>query len=74
MSKLMGFRLWQSKGLFYDIRRFRILLGDNGYVLDHQTGDHLIYYKGKSHLSVPLCNKNPMLFKRIIKTYNLKEG
>ena len=57
----------------YNIREFKRILMDNGWVYDHQTGDHEIWYKNNKHMSVPLRKKNPMLFRRLIKENELKE-
>lgn len=57
----------------YDFRKFEKLLTNNGFVYDHQTGDHRIWYKEGKHISVPMRKKNPMLFRRLIREYGLKE-
>lgn len=57
----------------YNIREFKRILVNNGWVYDHQTGDHEIWYKDGKHISVPLRNKNPMLFRRLINENELKE-
>lgn len=57
----------------YNIREFEKLLVNNGWIYDHQTGDHRIYYKGNRHMSVPIRKKNPMLFRRLIKENDIKE-
>lgn len=56
----------------YTAKEFEKLLRNNGWIYDHQTGDHRIYYKGTRHISVPLRKKNPMLFRRLIKENGLE--
>ena len=57
----------------YTIREFRLLLADNGWTFTRQSGDHLIYYKGSKHLSVPMKKLNKMFARRLIREYDLKE-
>jgi len=56
----------------YNIREFKRILMDNGWVYHHQTGDHEIWYKNSRHMSVPLRKKNPMLFRRLIRENGIK--
>lgn len=56
----------------YNIREFERLLANNGWIYDHQTGDHKIWIKNGRHMSVPIRKKNPMLFRRLIKENRLE--
>lgn len=49
------------------------IIRNNGYIYDHSTGGHDIYKKGARILSVPSNEINPMMFRRLMKEYNLKE-
>lgn len=47
---------------------------NNGFVYDHTTGGHKIYKRNESEtLSLPSREINPMVFRRLMKEYNLKE-
>ena len=50
-----------------------LIIKNNGYVYNHSTGGHDIYKKGDKTLSVPSNNINPMMFRRLMKEYDLKE-
>lgn len=49
------------------------IIKNNGFIYDHSTGGHNIYKKGEMTMSLPSKQINPMLFKRIMKEYGLKE-
>ncbi len=53
-------------------REFQRILKDNGFVYDHQTGDHRIWYRGNEHISVPYIRINPLIAQRLVKEYKLK--
>ena len=59
----------------YTFRDFRILLRDNGYIFQRQTGDHYIFSNDYNVISVPNHGKklNKMVCRRLIKENNLKE-
>ena len=68
LSTMKGDKLL-SKSI--NVRDFEKILKDNGYSLERQKGDHMIYYKGNSHVSFPLRKLNPMFIRRLVKEYNL---
>ena len=49
------------------------IIRNNGFMYDHSTGGHDIYKNGTQTLSVSSAKINPMLFRRLMKEYNLKE-
>lgn len=49
------------------------ILKNNNYVYERSSGGHDIYKKGDKTLSVPSKKINPMLFRRLMKEFNLKE-
>ena len=53
-------------------REFEIILKNNGWTFDHQTGDHRIWYKNGKHISFPIRKFNPMFARRLIKEYGLE--
>ena len=59
-------------GLNLNPREFQRVLAANGFVYDHQTGDHRIWYRGSEHISVTASKLNPILAQRLVKEYKLK--
>ena len=59
-------------GIALNPRQFERLLKDNGYVYDHQTGDHRIYIKNGNHISFNLRKLNPIVVQRLIKENRLE--
>lgn len=53
-------------------REFQRILKDNGFIYDHQTGDHRIWKRGSEHISVPCVKINPLIAQRLVKEYTLK--
>ena len=53
----------------YSLRECKLILKNNGFVYDHQTGSHMIYRRDKITISVPCSNNkvNPMLFRRLMR-------
>ena len=49
------------------------ILKYNGFVYERSTGDHNIYKRGKETLSITANKINPMIFRRLMKEFNLKE-
>ena len=57
----------------YNKRDIERILKNNGFILHHQKGSHMIYRnKRGQHLTIGICNLNKMVFQRLIKEYNLK--
>ena len=54
-------------GIALNPRQFERLLKDNGYVYDHQTGDHRIFTKEGKHISFNLRKLNPIVVQRLIR-------
>lgn len=60
-------------GIALNPRQFERLLKDNGYIYDHQTGDHRIFTKdGANHISFNLRKLNPIIVQRLIKENELR--
>lgn len=59
-------------GLNFSPREFQKILKKNGFVYDHQTGDHRIWYRGREHISVTATRLNPVVALRLVKEYNLE--
>ena len=49
------------------------IVKNNGFVYDHSTGGHDIYVRGNEKLSLVANETNPMVFRRLMKEFNLKE-
>lgn len=49
------------------------IIKNNGFVYDHSTGGHDIYIRGKEKLSIAANEINPMVFRRLMKEFNMKE-
>ena len=57
----------------YDKRKIKKILKNNGYVLHHQNGSHLIYRNDKGrHLTITVDDCNKMVFQRLVKEHGLK--
>lgn len=59
-------------GLNLNPRQFQKILSANGFVFDHQTGDHRIWYRGNTHISVTASKLNPIVAQRLVREYGLK--
>ena len=59
-------------GLNMNPREFQRMLSANGFVYDHQTGDHRIWYRGNEHISVTASKLNPIVAQRLVKEYKLQ--
>lgn len=59
-------------GLNMNPREFQRILKNNGFVFNHQTGDHRIWYRGDQHISVTASKLNPIVAQRLVKEYKLK--
>ncbi|WP_022755884.1 type II toxin-antitoxin system HicA family toxin [Butyrivibrio fibrisolvens] len=59
-------------GLNLSSREFQRILSKNGFVYNHQTGDHRIWYRGSEHISVTSNKLNPLIAKRLVKEYCLQ--
>ena len=57
----------------YSRRECLLIIKNNGFVYDHSTGGHDIYVRGKEKLSMVANETNPMVFRRLMKEFNLKE-
>jgi len=53
-------------------REFEKILKKNGWIYNHQSGDHRIWYKKGRHISFPIKKFNPMFVRRLIKEYRLE--
>ena len=49
------------------------IVKNNGFIYDHSSGGHDIYVRGKEKLVLVANNNNPMMFRRLMKEFNLKE-
>lgn len=49
------------------------IIRNNHFIYDHSSGGHDIYKRNEEVLSIPSNKINPMLFRRLMKEYNLKE-
>ena len=57
----------------YNKRDIQRILKNNGWVLHHQKGSHMIYKNSKGeHLTIGCCKYNKMVMQRLIKEHNLK--
>ena len=55
-------------------RREKLLIvKNNGFVYDHSTGGHDIYVRGSEKLALVANETNPLIFRRLMKEFNLKE-
>ena len=57
----------------YTRREKLAIIKNNGFVYDHSTGGHDIYVRGSEKLSLVANETNPMIFRRLMKEFNLKE-
>ena len=57
----------------YSYRKMKRILKDNGYRVSRIKGDHITWTNGECSLTINL-DPNPMVARRILKTYNLKEA
>ena len=56
----------------YNKRDMELILRDNGWKFDHQSGSHRIYKNDKGkHISIGCCSYNHMVFRRLVKENNL---
>jgi len=58
----------------YNVREFKKLLSDNGFVFHRQKGYHRIYKRGNEILSMPTNHPAQTTLYDLIKQYNLKKG
>lgn len=57
----------------YNKRDIQKILKNNGFILHHQKGSHMIYKNAKGeHITIAICKCNKMIMQRLIKQYNLK--
>ena len=56
----------------YSNREVETILKNNGYTVDRQRGDHITWTNGESTITINK-NPNPMVVRRLFKTYDLKE-
>ncbi len=54
----------------YNLREIKSILKDNGFIYDHQTGDHLVYKRDNQHLTIT-AKPNKMVWQRLVKEYSL---
>ena len=59
-------------GLNYNPREFQKILKNNGFVYEHQTGDHRIWKRDGVHISIPCTKLNPIIVQRLVKEHCLK--
>ena len=59
-------------GLNYNPREFQKILKKNGFVFEHQTGDHRIWKRDGQHISFPCSKLNPIIVQRLVKENGLK--
>ncbi len=59
-------------GLNLNAREFQRVLKKNGFVYNHQTGDHRIWYRNSQHISVNIRKLNPIVTQRLVKEYSLQ--
>lgn len=58
----------------YTFREFKRVLTDNGYALERCNGDHWIFKKGDSTISIPYKKEiNKMMAARLLKENSLAE-
>lgn len=48
------------------------ILRKNGFKRVRQTGDHVIYYRGEDHISIPYVKCNGLLLQRLFKENNIE--
>lgn len=58
----------------YSAREVEAILKANGYEKKSQRGDHIKWTNGTSTFTVTRKDENPMVFRRMCRTYNLKTG
>lgn len=63
-----------NKYKVYSRREVEKLLKRNGYHVVSQRGDHVKWTNGKSTFTVTRKNENPIVLRRMIRTYNLATG
>lgn len=57
----------------YSNREVESILKNNGYSVNRQKGDHITWTNGETNITINK-NPNPMVTRRLFKTYNLKEA
>ena len=56
----------------YNKRDIERILRNNGFVLHHQKGSHMIYKNADGrHITIGCCKYNKMVMQRLIKENNL---
>lgn len=58
----------------YSRREVEALLKRNGYRIKSQKGDHVKWSNGKYTFTVTRKDENPIVLRRMIRTYNLATG
>lgn len=61
-----------AKYKVYSYREVKEILKNNGYSVNRVKGDHIIWTNGKSSIAINI-NPNPLVIRRLFRTYNLKE-
>lgn len=61
-----------AKYKVYSYREVKEILKNNGYSVNRVKGDHIIWTNGKAFITINI-NPNPLVIRRLFRTYNLKE-
>ena len=61
-----------AKYKVYSYREVKEILKNNGYSVNRVKGDHTIWTNGKTSITINI-NPNPLVIRRLFRTYNLKE-